>query len=91
MNPTLMNKILKAVARARAKHPHFADDRNHALALAIEELGELAQAINDNRPFEEVEGEALDTIAVIVRMIEGDYKRKNNEEKEKVENGLLVM
>lgn len=72
MNPTTMNKILKAVAHARAKHKFFAISPKSAMPLAMEELGELAKALNDNRPWAEIEGEALDTIAVLVRMIERD-------------------
>ena len=70
MNANTMNLILKAVEHARKKHPHFADDLNHALALALEELGELAKAVNDNKPWDEVCAEAYDTIAVLVRIVE---------------------
>lgn len=72
MNPTTMNKIIKAVAHARQKHPGFAIGPHKAVCLATEELGELAKAINDARPWAEIEAEVLDTIAVLVRMIERD-------------------
>lgn len=71
MTPTTMNKIIQAVRRARKKHPHFADNRFHAVSLASEELGEFAKAVNeDNRS--QAEEEALDTIAVLVRYLEGE-------------------
>jgi NTP pyrophosphatase (non-canonical NTP hydrolase) len=72
MKPNTMNKILKAVEHARAKHKFFAISPKGALPLAMEELGELAKAVNDNLPWYEVEAEALDTIAVLVRIIERD-------------------
>lgn len=70
MTPETMNEILHAVKHAREKHPHFADDINHAVCLAIEELGEMAKSINDNKPWNEVCAEAYDTIAVLVRILE---------------------
>lgn len=66
MTPSTMNEIIQAVRRSRNKHPHFADNRFHAVSLAAEELGEFAKAVNeDNRS--QAEEEALDTIAVLVR------------------------
>ncbi len=69
MNPQTMNKILQAAARARKKHPHFADNRFHAVSLAAEELGEWARAVNDGH-IVRAEEEALDVIAVMVRFLE---------------------
>lgn len=69
MNPETMNKIIKAVEHAKAKHPYFCENLPHAVSLATEELGELAKAVNDGKQAE-IEAEALDTIAVLVRMIE---------------------
>ena len=71
MKPTTMNEIIKAVEHARKKHPHFAGTAFQAVSLASEELGEFAKAVNeDNRS--QAEEEALDTIAVLVRFLEGD-------------------
>lgn len=70
MKPETMNLIIKAVEHARQKHPHFADDLNHALALALDELGEMVKAINDKKPWDEVLAEAYDTMAVLVRIVE---------------------
>ena len=71
MKPTTKNEIIKAVEYARKKHPHFADNRFHAVSLASEELGEFAKAVNDGN-YEQALQEALDTIAVLVRFLEGD-------------------
>lgn len=70
MKPETMNEILHAVKHAREKHPHFADDLNHAVVLALEELGEMVKAINDKKPWDEVLAEAYDTMAVLVRIVE---------------------
>ncbi len=69
MNPTLNNKIIKAVEHAQRKHPFFAKSPEHAVSLATEELGELAKAINDGN-WKQAAAEALDTIAVLVRTVE---------------------
>ena len=64
--------ISKHLSKARNKHPYFADSRYRVVSIAAEELGEFAQAINDNKPIEEIKSEALDLIAVLVRFLEGD-------------------
>ena len=69
MDPYLANKIIKAVQHAKSKHPFFCENLPHAVCLATEELGELAKAVNDGKQAE-IEAEALDTIAVLVRIIE---------------------
>ncbi len=47
-NASAVTDILCELAHARSKHPVFAKDRNHALALLMEEVGEAAAAINDD-------------------------------------------
>lgn len=69
MNPYLANKIIKAVEHAKSKHPVFCENLPHAVCLATEELGKLSKAVNDVNQAE-IETEALDTIAVLVRIIE---------------------
>ena len=69
MNPYLMNEIIQAVKRAKAKHPKFCENLPHAVSLATEELGELAKAVNDGNDAQ-ITREALDTIAVLVRILE---------------------
>lgn len=69
MTPTNMNQIIKAERMAVEKHPFFAQNPEHAVCLATEELGEMAKAINDGN-YEQAIDEVLDTIAVLVRLKE---------------------
>lgn len=69
MEPERMNEIIKAVNHAKEKHPFFCENLPHAVSLATEELGELAKAVNDG-DMAGIKAEALDTIAVMVRLIE---------------------
>lgn len=57
--------------KARKKHPKFAGSCYHIVSIATEELGEMAQAINDGN-LEKAKEEALDLIAVLVRFAERD-------------------
>ncbi len=61
------NRSFDAWVEARKKHPHFADDINHAMSLLMEEVGELAKAINDG-DVENARVEMAQVIAVLVRM-----------------------
>lgn len=65
--------IERAVANACAKHPLFATSAHEVVSLATEELGEFAQAINDN-DIEAAKKEALDLIAVLMRFLGGHLK-----------------
>lgn len=70
MNPTLVNDIIRAYQAAKKKHPYFCEGSLHkAISLATEELGETAQALNDGNILE-VRKEALDTIAVLARLVQ---------------------
>lgn len=70
MNPTLVNDIIRAYQAAKKKHPYFCEVNFHkAISLATEELGETAQALNDGKILE-VRKEALDTIAVLARLVQ---------------------
>ena len=71
MKPSTMNEIIKAVEHARKKHPHFAETNWEAVSLAMEELGEFSKEVNEGK-LEQALQEALDTIAVLVRFLEGD-------------------
>lgn len=79
MKPNTMNLIIGSTKHARDKHPDFADKICRALCLAQEEMGEVAKAINDRADWEEVESEIYDTIAVLVRIAEKDFKGGFNE------------
>ena len=68
-----ISDIEQAVANACAKHPLFAENNHQVVSLATEELGEFAQAINDN-DIEAAKREALDLIAVLMRFLGGYIK-----------------
>ena len=67
--PEINEEINKAVEHAKVKHPFFCENLPHAVCLATEELGELAKAVNDGN-ITQIKAEALDTIAVLIRLIE---------------------
>lgn len=69
MNIKIFNEIIQAVKNAKEKHPRFACHLFHSVSLATEELGEMAKALNDGN-LEQMRAEALDTIAVLVRIME---------------------
>ena len=69
MKAKILSEVIEAVLRAENKHPFFAENPQHAVSLAAEELGEMAKAVNDGN-IEDAHAEALDTIAVLVRMVE---------------------
>ena len=68
-------KTLQAVSRrldhARTCHPVFADNKEQAFAVIMDEVDELYEAIQ-NESWERQVDEALDVIATCVRFIEGD-------------------
>lgn len=70
MRVQTFNEIIQATKHAEEKHPFFAENPQHAVSLATEELGEVAKAVNDG-DFKQAKAkaEALDTIAVLVRFI----------------------
>lgn len=55
--------------KAREKHSNFAKDKYQALSILMEEVGEIAKAINDNEKKDFIESEIYDTIAVLIRML----------------------
>lgn len=67
-----ISDIEQAVANACAKHPLFAENNHQVVSLATEELGEFAQAINDN-DIKAAKREALDLIAVLMRFLGGHH------------------
>ena len=68
-------KTLQAVSRrldhARTKHPVFADNKEGAFDVIMDEVDELYEAIQ-NEAWERQVDEALDVIATCVRFIEWD-------------------
>ena len=73
LDKNIISDIEQAVANACAKHPLFATSTHEVVSLATEELGEFAQAINDN-DIEAAKREALDLIAVLMRFLGGYIK-----------------
>ena len=80
---TVIDEISKAVIAAKKKHPDFTNSEVGAVMLALEELGETAQALNDNDKVK-ARAEVLDTIAVLVRYLETFNNTEN--EFDKIEN-----
>jgi NTP pyrophosphatase (non-canonical NTP hydrolase) len=79
VHPRIMLDIIYAVEKAEEKHPHFPIDIVHQSAILAEESGELVQAALDyyyhNGDRDNVKKEALDTIAVCIRILkEGFFK-----------------
>ena len=68
-------KTLQAVSRrldhARTQHPVFADNKEGAFDVIMDEVDELYEAIQ-NEPWGRQVDEALDVIATCVRFIEGE-------------------
>lgn len=71
-------QIFGAVARAEKKHPEFVKTPEEAVSVLGEEFGEFAQAIND-KDFAKAQNEALDIIAVCVRVLKTGWKNKNKD------------
>ena len=63
--------IEAAVNRAREKHQPFTTQAFSAFCIMAEEIGEAARAKMEGDAAQ-FEAECLDSIAVLVRMIEGD-------------------
>lgn len=61
-----LDAISAEVLRARTKFP----GNNHLLAALTEEVGELAQAMLQGRPRDEIEKEAIQVACVAIRLIE---------------------
>lgn len=88
MKQSAIKQINEHLEKARKKHPEFAPGGPlQVVSLSAEELGEMAQAVNDwyTKPdmlsdwgtpkckeYLRAKDEALDLIAVLIRFIEGD-------------------
>lgn len=85
MKQSTIKQINEHLEKARKKHPEFAPGGPiQVVSLSAEELGEMAQAVNDYRAADlegylkkkalsdKIKSEALDLIAVLIRFIEGD-------------------
>lgn len=61
-----LRDVMAEVERARAKFP----EPKHLLAALTEEVGELAQAFMQEKPWAEVRGEAMQVACVAIRIME---------------------
>ena len=61
-----------AVKHARCKHPVFPRSWWGKFAVLLEEVAELIWAVVWERDPQRIRAEALDCIAVLVRIVEGD-------------------
>lgn len=59
------------LGKAKAKHPEFPDNPAEALCIITEEVGELAEAINDKQGKERMKEEAAHVAVTAIRFIEG--------------------
>ena len=67
----------KAYERAKKLHPSPYKTWERALPVLVEEVGEVAKALNDKEPVERVQEEVLDTVAVCFRILmETDEPKK---------------
>jgi hypothetical protein len=64
--PATMAALFAEVRRARTIHP----GRRQLLAALMEEVGELAKAIIEDAPREDIEEEAIHVAAVAIRILE---------------------
>jgi NTP pyrophosphatase (non-canonical NTP hydrolase) len=67
-----MNKyVLEQLEKAKAKHPIFPSNPSEGLSIIAEELGELAEAINDGDSIDHLREEAAHVAVTAIRFIEG--------------------
>ena len=72
LRPSTRDGISIAVLLARNKHPVFPRSWWARFAVLLEEVGELIWAVVWERDPQRIRAEALDCIAVLVRILEGD-------------------
>lgn len=71
-----MDEVMVALVHAKAKHPRFADSDHEALTVLVEEVGEVARAIQaDDRA--NMREELAQVAAVCLRWLEWDKSRQN--------------
>lgn len=68
------NIIQAEYNKAKNKHPYFPENPAEALCIIAEELGELAQAINDKEEKTRLIEEAAHVAVTAIRFIEGNQK-----------------
>ena len=68
-----MAAIVKELQRATDKHPHWPNDKIHAVAIMAEESGEAVRAVLDHvyagKSIEDVKIELIQTGAMVLRCL----------------------
>ena len=62
--------VISELIRAKEKHPEFAENHAEALCIITEELGELAEAINDKQSIDHLREEAAHVAVTAIRFLE---------------------
>ena len=62
--------VISELIKAKEKHPEFPDNPAEALSIITEELGELAEAINDKQSKECMREEAAHVAVTAIRFLE---------------------
>lgn len=66
-----MNKyVLEQLEKAKSKHPIFPSNPSDGHCIISEELGELAEAINDKQGIERMKEEAAHVAVTAIRFLE---------------------
>lgn len=68
--------LISRIAKAKEKHPEFADGIYQGVGVIGEEYGELCQALNKSEGEEHVMDEAFDLLCVAWRFCRMDWKKK---------------
>jgi len=80
----ILARISAALDQAKRKHPAWSDDPLHAVSILTEEVGELAQAINDfyhdDGSAERILDESAQVAAVVIRIMQNlpRFKRETS-------------
>lgn len=67
--------VISELIKAKEKHPEFSDNPAEALSIITEEVGELAEAINDKQGKERMKEEAAHVAVTAIRFIEEILKK----------------
>ena len=62
--------VISELIKAKAKHPEFPENPAEAFCIISEELGELAEAINDGDSVDHLREEAAHVAVTAIRFLE---------------------
>ena len=77
-NHELFISLMASLQLAEIKHPVFATSFSEGCMRAVEELGEIAQAVNKGQGAEREKAEVIDLLCVVWRLARGDWKEVGN-------------